>query len=188
MLEKYQHIIYENKADRAKVIKTCIDRVLEYNPDRTKDEVLASIEQKKADILNYMFQEELMTAEGEKLFTIVVERFGNKIWRSAEKPRNCKKFCPFGDMCKMYFVEIENEQLCYGQLLYKGIGEKELLCIAKEKRVRILKSDGEVFVDMSNPDCSDYDLENQSAYFFDHILHIMQFGEKGIGDKIIAQL
>lgn len=181
MLKKYRTIIYKNDDEVNKVIDTCINHVLKNHPECTKDELLKSIITKKNDILNYDFINELLMTEGKMLFDIAVAKFGERIWNSnVQLDDNCKILCPFGDMCEQYFVEIEGDRICYGQMLRKQINMKSLQKIAIDKKVRIIKPSGEVFIDLNLPE---YDEQLLSYYFFQYEWFIMRFGESCEYDK-----
>ena len=140
MLKKYRTIIYESEGEINKVIDNCINHVLKNHPECTKEEILESIIKNKSDILNYDFTNELLMTEGKMLFDIAAAKFGEKLWNSnVELDNTCKKLCPFGDMCNQYFVEIEGEHICYGQMLQMQINMKSLQTIAIEKQVKIIK-------------------------------------------------
>lgn len=193
MLKKYRTIIYESEDEINKVIDNCINRVLKNHPECTKEEILESIIKNKSDILNYDFTNELLMTEGKMLFDIAAAKFGEKIWGSNVKLDNtCKKLCPFGDMCNQYFVEIEGEHICYGQMLQMQINMKSLQMIAIEKQVKIIKPNGEIFIDLSFPE---YDEQLLADYFFQYEWFIMRFGEdckygkhKVNGNNVISHL
>lgn len=193
MLEKYRKIIYESEGEINKVIDSCINRVLENHPECTKEEILESIIKNKSDILNYDFTNELLMTEGKMLFDIAAAKFGERIWNSNVKSNDsCKKLCPFGDMCNQYFVEIESEHFCYGQMFQMHIDMKSLQKIAIEKQVKIIKPNGEIFIDLSFPE---YDEQLLADYFFQYEWFIMRFGEdckygkhKVNGNNVISHL
>ena len=192
MLAKYKSIIYKDKNHERTVINNCINYIQKNHPNYTKEEMYDLIEKNRDDMVSWDFIEELLMTEGQMLFAISVERFGNKLWARDKLPKNCGELCPFGDMCDKYLVKIDGECFCYGQMLHKHkINMKLLQKIAKEKQVKIIKPNGETFIDLS---LQNYDEQLLSYYLFEYEYYIMWFGDnnhnkfKVNGNNIIKKL
>lgn len=181
MLEKYRTIIYKSESEKRKVRDECIEEVMERNPGCTKEEVFEAInnEDSKKSYLSLEYARSLEWAESAMLFDVAVKKFGEKLWDSKKTlNRTCKKLCPFGFMCKKYYVQIEGEKLCYGQLQQMHINEEELERIAKEKQVKLMKPNGDIYIDLNAPEYDESILERQtvSNYFFDYAFSFFYFG------------
>lgn len=207
MLEKYRTIIYKSEIEKRKVRDECIEEVMGRNPGCTKEEVLEAIkyieevmernpgcteeevfeainnEDSKKSYLSLKYAQSLEWAESAMLFDVAVKKFGEKLWDSKKTlNRTCKKLCPFGFMCKKYYVQIEGEKFCYGQLHQMHINEEELGRIAKEKQVKLMKPNGDIYIDLNAPeydeeyDESIWERQTVSNYFFDYAFSFFYFG------------
>lgn len=177
MLAQYKDIIYKDSATVKRVENKCLDYVLAAHRNVTKDEIIASIASGEVNDLNSDYYFALLMEEGQLLFDVAEKKFGRNLWRSdAWKNTKCKKRCPFGNICKKQLVQIEDELFCYGQLYYRKINEQIMISMANDKRIKILKPNGEVYIDLN---CSEYDEQLLSEFFFKYKWFIWWLGDNG---------
>lgn len=180
MLERYKQIIYKNKSEEMKVIDDCINDVIDLYPNIEPQRIRNSIINSEYNDINADYTFALLRAEGSRLFSIAVNKFGTKLWKNqAWKKSNCSKKCPFGSMCEKYLVKIDTEKFCYGQLMIQNIGEKELISLSKEHDIQIYKTNNDIYIDLN----SDYDDQWLSGYFFECEWFIWWFGDFGDNNR-----
>lgn len=175
MLSQYRSIIYKDKETFRNVEKECVKSVLNIHQDRKKKDILSSIALGEVNDINADYYFALLMAEGRLLFEVTEKKFGRILWSTdAWKKIDCEMKCPFGNMCKKELVKIDDELICYGQLYYRRISENIMIDMAKNKSIKVLKPNGEVYIDLS---CSNYDEQLLSEFFFRYEWFIWWFGD-----------
>lgn len=188
MLEKYKSIIYENKEVEEKVKDTCINCIVVEHKDYTREEIMNQIASREPNDLQADFSFYLLMEEGKLLFDKAVKKFGNTLWSGeAWRISDCKRKCPFGDMCRKYLVEIDNIKYCFGQLYHNHneIRENKLVKIiikmADKYAIKILKTDGNALVDLKSPN---FDVQILSGFFSNYEWFVWWFGDNGGKGKV----
>lgn len=175
MLEEFKSIIYKDKNEEKKVIDDCIKYVMGLYPNIEPHKVINSIMNDENSNINYDYNFALLQTEGSMLFNIAAETFGMELWKShAWEKTNCNKRCPFGSMCRKFLVQIDTEKLCYGQLMFQKIREKELISLSQEYDIKIYKPSNDIYIDLNS---KNYDDQLLSSYIFDHDWFIWWFGD-----------
>ncbi len=177
MLSQYRCIIYKDKETFKNIENECVNSVLNIHQDRTKEDVITSITLGEVNDINADYYFALLMAEGRLLFEVAEKKFGRILWSTdAWRKKDCKKRCPFGNICKKELVQIDDVLFCYGQLYYRRISENIMIDMTKNKSIKVLKPNGEVYIDLS---CSDYDEQLLSEFFFRYEWFIWWFGDNG---------
>lgn len=178
MLEKYESLIYADKAAKEETHRKCIQFVKDNHPNSSIAEIDKALNSAISNDIIYDYEFcELMT-EGKLLFDKVASKFGEKLWRgNAWKNATCRRKCPFGDICKKEIVQIDDDFLCFGQLYDRKISEKKLLEKTEAHIVKFIRQNGDSFT--LTACLSDSDKETLSSWFFEYEYFIWWFGSCG---------
>lgn len=182
MLEKYRQLIYKNPAEIKNLEKKCWDNVVKSYPVELNID-----DESRKQILEHDYNSSVIFAEGQMLFELAAQKFGNKLWSgNAWKNKSCRTICPLGNMCKKNLVQIDNECFCYGQLYHQKITDDELILMAENNHsIKIIKADGKIHIDLNDTNNEKIFSEQIfSAFFFSYQWFIWWFGDNGGKGKV----
>ena len=182
---KYKSLIYKEESEEKAVIQQCIDEVKKNHSQYTEKEIVDMIDNQEYSDVLYDFVRYKSMIEGGMLFDLAVERSGKALWNSNSFPdtSTCKKICPFGDLCKSEYIQIDNNKYCIGQMYYMNYSEEIITSLSKERRICIYNENGQ-YIDLS----ADYDEQILSDFFFGIDDYICCYGENGNGENVIGYL
>jgi hypothetical protein len=171
VIEQFKSLIYISDDERKSLQNDVYNSTLLQCPDLPG-----------SDSFEFEFKYNLMIKEGYRLFNLVSEKFGYKLWSNkAWRTKTCELKCPFGDICKKYIVKIDNNKLCYGQLYFKKINEDKLIYMTKYNSIKIIRPNGNIFIDLNS---INYDKQILSDFFFEYEWFIWWFGDLRENNKI----
>lgn len=194
MLSKYRSLIYANNEEMKDVENTCLSLVCDRYPDIPRNEIIRQIEADEATDIGYDYYLELAIAEGERLISLVREKFGVKLWKGkAWKQKSCKKTCPYGDVCTKTLLKIDDERFCFGQLYLMEITDtKKLIPLLNEHHIELIYTEWNAVIDVNSTLTEDTEKsrfykECLGNFFFDYLYCSIWFGED-YGEKILKKL
>lgn len=128
MDEIFEKLIYNSEEEKQEGHKMCLNKVLksyEYGSQRKKiapneiEKCLKIWDGECPPWEAYEYVLEKNKTEGQMLFNYVRKKGADKLWAGkAWQNKTCKRICPYGEFCKKSVVSINENKMCYGQLLY----------------------------------------------------------------------
>lgn len=91
----------------------------------------------------YEYVLEKNKTEGQMLFNYVRKNGADKLWAGkAWQNKTCKRICSYGEFCKKRVVSINENKMCYGQLLYNDLSLEKLKEL--DSGVKLLSINGDI--------------------------------------------
>lgn len=197
-----EKILYRTNDDKIFYIKQAINNFFinnhEYMELFSYDELLTYMlsdkkeHDKSVSHVIDMITLELINIKSKAIFDMAVEQYGIKLWNGrAWRNKTCQRKCPFADWCNGKKVQIDNEQLCRGQLYMKKLSKNDITNLIINDRIKIINADGTIYID--NFKIFDSTYEEIFYNFFLYIPEILDIGwskskRKVYGENIIRLL
>lgn len=175
MNDKYQDLIYQSEGEKSAVEQKCLQYIRDEYSSLTEDEIISELNSVTANEIQYDYIQFKAQIEGEKLFKLVSQKYGNPLWsKDIIETSICYRSCPFGEMCNKEIISIHMKEWCYGQLLFRNLSEKEIIkMIAEGADIKLLNERKEVIIDTT----VQYDPQILSSWFDKYRWFIQWFGD-----------